>query len=238
MACKPHRNWRLLQLPTVDYETALHLQRNLQAARQTRFLTQDTVVVLEHFPVYTLGRRGILADVQSLSAATGIPVVQVERGGEITYHGPGQIVVYPIVHLPAAGLSVVDFVTGLEEAMIRTAAQWGIPAERNPLNRGVWVGLRKLGSVGIAVRRSIAFHGLALNVDLDLTPFTRINPCGLTGIEATSLEAEAGFRISAPSARRVLQNCLAAVFDVTWMSMDPWHGQAVARAARPETREH
>ena len=124
--------------------------------------------------------------------------------------------VYPIVALPAAGLSVVEYVSGLEEAMIRTAGDWGVAARRSPVNRGVWVGPRKVGSVGVAVRRGIAFHGLALNVNLDLTPFTWIRPCGLTGVEATSLAAETGSGIDIGAARQALQHHLADVFHTVW----------------------
>ena len=118
----------------------------------------------------------------SLLENAGIQVVQAERGGNITYHGPGQLVAYLVLDLEAAKMGVKDFVHFLEEAMIRTAAEWGVAAERNPVNRGIWVGNSKMGSIGIAIRRGITYHGLAFNVDVSLEPFGWINPCGLAGV--------------------------------------------------------
>jgi lipoate-protein ligase B len=170
---------------------------------------------LEHPPVFTLGKRGgrenLLISDERLQQS-GIPVVQVERGGNITYHGPGQLVVYPIVHLPAFGMGVVDMVDRLEEVMIRTCAAWRIQAERNALNRGAWVSMKKIGSIGIAVRRGVSFHGLALNVNLDLKPFGWIQPCGLEGVGVTSIEAEAGSAVDIADVKRIMKAHIEAVF--------------------------
>jgi lipoate-protein ligase B len=185
------------------------------AARSQGLFDTAVLLFLEHPPVFTLGRRGGRENLRVSEAwldRSGIPVVQVERGGNITYHGPGQLVVYPIVHLPRFGLGVVDLVDRLEEVMIRTCAAWGVASGRNPMNRGVWVGMKKIGSIGIAVRRGVSFHGLALNVDLDLKPFGWIQPCGLEGVGVTSIQAEAGSPIGIADAKRIMHKHIEAVF--------------------------
>jgi len=134
--------WVCAQIASMDYAEALDLQRRLVSARIAGNLDRNAVLVLEHSPVFTLGRRGGLENLkvpESFLKQSGIPVVQVERGGTITYHGPGQLVVYPIVRLRDLKMRVVDYVERLEEVMILTAADLGVQAERNALNRGVWV---------------------------------------------------------------------------------------------------
>jgi lipoate-protein ligase B len=150
----------------------------------------------------------------------GVQVIQVERGGNITFHGPGQLVVYPIVDLQAAGIKVVDFVTGLEEVMLRTAENWSIAAERNPANRGIWVGPHKMGSIGIAVRRGISFHGLALNVHTDLTPFSWIQPCGLQNVAMTTMQQETAHKLSLQKVRVVLKKQFETVFGINFAPKD------------------
>jgi len=141
-------------------------------------------------------------------------VVHVERGGDITYHGPGQLVIYPIMNLKEGRFGIVDFVGALEELMIRILADWGIRADRNSLNRGVWVGMSKIGSIGIAVRRSISFHGLALNVNTDLDPFTWIHPCGLQGVTVTSMKKILGQEIPMDEVKEKAAIHLQEVFGV------------------------
>jgi len=186
-------------MPPTAYHPVWHLQQQLVAARRDRTIASDTVLILEHLPVYTYGRRGGLEHLtvsEAFLKESGIGTIQVERGGSITFHGPGQVVVYLIMDLQSAKLSVTDYVTRLEEIMLRTAAEWGVEARRNPLNRGIWADLKKMGSVGIAIRHGIAFHGLALNVNLSLEPFTWIHPCGLEGIQVTSLAKESTHTVS------------------------------------------
>jgi lipoate-protein ligase B len=185
------RDSHLIDLPLTPYRAAWELQIRLVNARTARVLDRDAILFVEHLPVFTMGRRGGLDNLRVPKAfldSQGIEVVLVERGGDITYHGPGQLVIYPVMDLRDARWRVVDFVHSLEEIMIRTVADWGIRAERNSLNRGAWVGMSKIGSIGIAVRHSISFHGLALNVNTDLEPFGWINPCGLNGVTATSMK--------------------------------------------------
>jgi lipoate-protein ligase B len=213
----PDRNWLCVELPVTDYKEAWQLQSHLVAAKYHKTIHKNVVLLLEHPPVFTLGRRGGLNNLwvsENFLANAVIPVIQVERGGNITFHGPGQLVVYPIIHLMTAKLSVVRYVENLEEVMIRTAADWGITAVRDPLNRGVWVGNKKLGSIGIAIRRGICFHGMALNVNTSLEPFQWITPCGLENTEITSMERELCENVSMEQVRERVKHHLEAVFQV------------------------
>jgi lipoate-protein ligase B len=209
-----HRSIKVYDLGTTSYSEVHRLQRRLQAQRRDG-TGVDSLLLTEHRPVITLGRSHPTPDLRVEADVVrnyGIEIVQTERGGDITYHGPGQLVVYPIVHLPSFGLGVVDMVDRLEELMIRTCAAWAVTAERNALNRGAWVGLKKIGSIGIAVRRGVSFHGLALNVNLDLKPFCWIQPCGLEGIGMTSIQEEARRRVDIADVKRAMQTQAEAVF--------------------------
>ncbi|MHB1869688.1 MAG: lipoyl(octanoyl) transferase LipB [Steroidobacteraceae bacterium] len=146
--------------------------------------TPDEIWLLEHPPVFTLGMN---ADPAHVLAAGDIEVVRIDRGGQVTYHGPGQLVVYPLLDLRRSGLGVRDLVTALERAVIDYAAELGIAAECRREAPGVYVEGRKLASVGIRVRRGSSYHGIALNVRNDLEPFGRINPCGYAGLQMTRL---------------------------------------------------
>jgi lipoate-protein ligase B len=217
---KRHRakdEWLLVELPSTEYTKAYGLQLSLVDARSAGTIDRNVVLVLEHPPVFTLGRRGGLGNLtvpEGLLERAGIPLVHVERGGDITFHGPGQLVAYPLIDLRAARLGVSDYVGALEEVMIRVAAQWGIEAGRNALNRGVWAGDRKLGSIGIAIRRGISFHGLALNVNISLEPFEWINPCGLRGTAMTSMERELSSSIPMDRIRNAVKEHMEKVFGV------------------------
>jgi lipoate-protein ligase B len=205
---------RWVELPLTDYRQALDWQRQLVEARIADTISDDVVLVVEHPPVFTLGRRGGLENLVcglDLLEQRGIEVVQVERGGNITYHGPGQLVAYPIFNLKKRGLGVAAFVTRLEQAMIDTALQCDVVASRDVKNRGVWVGGKKLGSVGISVRRGISFHGLALNVNTDLKPFGWINPCGLSGVAMTSLAKQKGHALPMDVLRKIFRNNFQSV---------------------------
>jgi lipoyl(octanoyl) transferase len=151
--------------------------------------TADELWFLEHPPVFTLGMN---SRPEHLLAPGGIPVVQIDRGGQVTYHGPGQLVVYPLLDLERAGLGVRALVEGIERAIVATAAGWGIEAVGRRDAPGVYVGARKLASVGLRIRRGCSYHGLALNVAMDLEPFRRINPCGYAGLEMTQLSELGG----------------------------------------------
>lgn len=184
-------NWRVVEPGRMAYTDALVLQHRLVRARHAKVLGSNLLILLEHPPVFTLGRRGGLENLRVSSTfldQNGIPIVQAERGGNITFHGPGQLVAYPIMDLETSKMSVEDLVGRLEKTMIRTARSWGIAADLNPINRGIWIGDRKLGSIGIAIRKGITYHGLALNVNLSLEPFGWINPCGLQNVGVTSMQ--------------------------------------------------
>jgi len=169
-------------LGLVDYEPTW---RQMQQFTDTRTAeTPDEIWFLEHPPVFTLGMN---ASRDHVLTPGDIPVVQIDRGGQVTYHGPGQLVVYPLVDLRRAGLGVRDLVTALERSIIELVAEFGVIAEARRDAPGVYVAGRKLASVGIRIRRHSSYHGLALNVQLDLGPFQRINPCGYQGLEMTQL---------------------------------------------------
>jgi lipoate-protein ligase B len=179
--------------------------------------------MLEHPPVFTLGRRGgrdNLVVSEAFLQARGVEIVPVERGGDITYHGPGQLVVYLVVDLKQGRWSVVDFVDSLEAAMVGVAVQWGMAAAGNDDFRGAWIGDRKLGSVGITVRRGITFHGLALNVNTDLEPFAWINPCGIQGCTMTSLAIEAGRPVDMDQVRCQLSEQLSRLLGLSFETLD------------------
>ena len=211
------RQWYCVDLPAVEYREAWDLQHSLIAARKDGIIDRDILLFLEHHPVFTLGRRGGLNNLtvsKTFLDKERIAVIHVERGGDITFHGPGQLVVYPIIDLRAAGLGVADYVTALEEVMIRTAADFGVKAEQNPKNRGVWIGNNKLGSIGVAVRRGVSFHGLALNVNTSLTPFSWIHPGGLSDIGMTSLGRELSREVSISQVRASARHNVESVFGV------------------------
>ncbi len=218
-----HKTWLCVDLPLLDYGCAWQLQSRIVEARKSASIDSDIFILLEHAPVFTLGRRGGLDNLtvpESFLEKSGIPLFHVERGGDITFHGPGQLVGYPIVDLHAARLGVTDFVGRLEEVMIRTALGWGVPARRDPRNRGVWVGNSKLGSIGIAVRRGITYHGFAFNVNVSLEPFSWINPCGLKGIGITSLEVELSRSLPLTDVRAAVKSNVESVFGVNLAPAD------------------
>jgi lipoate-protein ligase B len=203
-----------VNLGMIDYNHAWKLQSDLVAAKVNRSNNQDIILFLEHPAVFTLGRRGgrdHLLVSESFLKQSGIPIVQVERGGYITFHGPGQLVVYFIINLEARRLGVTDFVEALEEIMLRTVRTWGLTAQRNKKNPGIWMGNSKMGSIGIALRKGISFHGLALNVNVDLIPFSWIQPCGLPGVSMTSVKQERGQEIPMDVARNAVKENFGSV---------------------------
>ncbi len=188
----------------VPYDEAWGLQRTLHAevADGSR---QDTVVLLEHPPVYTAGRRTASAE----RPTDGTPVVDVDRGGRITWHGPGQLVAYPILRL-ASPVDVVAYVRALEEAVLGLCAELGVPATRVEGRSGVWCPAdgvrleRKVCAIGVRVARGVTMHGLALNADPDLSAFGRIIPCGIDDADVTSLSAELGREVTVDEADPLL----------------------------------
>jgi len=182
-----------MDLGIMEYKRALEFQIKTLEEGIGKPFSLDRIFFVEHPPVFTLGKRGgeeNLTVSREFLASRGIHLVQTDRGGNITYHGPGQAVLYPIVDLEAKRMGVKDFVWGLEEIMKQTALDFHIQAGRNSLNHGLWVGNAKIGSVGLSIKKGISFHGLAMNINLDLEPFSWINPCGLSHISVTSVKNE------------------------------------------------
>jgi lipoyl(octanoyl) transferase len=172
----------------------------------------DELWFLEHDPVFTQGLNG---RAEHLLAPGDIPVVGIDRGGQVTYHGPGQLVVYPLLDLRRLGLGVRELVVALEDAVIALAARHGIEAAGRRDAPGVYVQGRKLASIGLRIRRGCSYHGLALNVDMDLEPFSRIRPCGLAGIEMTQLARE-GAAQGVREAAQALAPRLCATLGLGW----------------------
>ncbi len=185
----------VVQMGTVEYRSALELQEQVRAARQAGAVP-DVMLILEHWPVYTRGRRsgpGELPMGEDWYRAQGIDIVDVDRGGKVTYHGPGQLVGYPIVAVD----DVVDYVRTLERGLVSALEREGVTGARarvdeGPDYTGVWVGDRKIASIGVHVARGVTTHGWAVNVENDLQPFQWVVPCGLDGVEMTSLIRETG----------------------------------------------
>ena len=193
-------------LGRIAYRDAWDLQRELADARADDRLG-DQLLLLEHDPVLTLGKYAgehhVLAGPDELRRR-GIEVIRVERGGEVTYHGPGQLVAYPIVKLSRRGLFLKPLVRALEAAMIETCAAFGVRADRREGHPGCWCAAdtdrpRKIGALGIRIQRGVSYHGIALNITVDLADFDLIDPCGMPGVESTSVAWEARWPDALPS---------------------------------------
>ncbi|MEY4761929.1 MAG: hypothetical protein RLZZ200_1785 [Pseudomonadota bacterium] len=174
-------------LGRVDYEPTLHAMQRFTDERGPE--TPDEIWLLEHPPVFTLG---LAADRSHVLAPGNIPLVQIDRGGQVTYHGPGQLVAYPLVDVRRLGISVRGLVTALENAVIEYVKRFGIEAIGRRDAPGVYVQGAKLASIGLRIRRHASYHGLAMNVAMDLSPFSRINPCGMAGLAVTQLSSLGG----------------------------------------------
>lgn len=208
---------RVRWLGRIAYRDAWELQRRLADARAGGRIG-DQLLLLEHPPVLTLGRHADEAHVlapPALLAERGIEVLRVERGGEVTYHGPGQLVAYPIVALGERGLLIRPFVRALEDALIETCAAFGVRAGRRDGHPGCWCDPegplpRKIGAIGVRVERGVTYHGIALNASVDVRDFDLIDPCGMPGLASTSIAREAGRPDEPPSTESVAR--AAAVF--------------------------
>jgi lipoyl(octanoyl) transferase len=170
--------------------------------------TPDALWLVEHDPVFTLGQAG---KPEHVLAPGDIPVIHVDRGGQVTYHGPGQLVVYPLLDLKRLNIGVRDYVCRIEQAIIDTCAEWNIHAERKDGAPGVYVAGAKIGALGIRVRRGCTFHGLSFNIAMDLEPFQRINPCGYEGLRTVAL-SDLGGPASMDAVKTVLLEKIAVLF--------------------------
>lgn len=209
------RACELRNLHLVTFENALRLQQKLTEMRQNDQIP-DQLLLLEHPPVITLGRGG---DVRNLLASEdalrreGVRFYETTRGGDITYHGPGQIVGYPIIHLGEGSRDIRKYVTRLEEVLIRTVAEYGITATREEGKRGIWVGNEKIAAIGVRVSRWVTSHGFALNVNTNLQHFRLITPCGLEGTGVTSIARQIGREVPLGDVRKILAAKFGEVFD-------------------------
>lgn len=206
-------------LGRVRFEDALAIQEEVVARKIADAASDDELLLLEHEPVYTIGRT---PDQSSLLDAAHLPhpVVQINRGGQATWHGPGQLVGYPILDLKPRGQDLHRYLRALEEMLIGTLAEFGVAGVRREGLTGVWVGGRKIASIGVGVRRWITMHGFALNVCGDLAAFGNITPCGIAGVEMTSIERERG----EPAGVESVAHRVRAIFEKTASlgTREPW----------------
>jgi lipoate-protein ligase B len=192
-----HNQGYIIDLGLLGYQEALDLQRHFWSRRVEEALP-DSLLILEHPHVITLGRRGNrshLLTSQDILEAMKVSLFHVERGGDVTYHGPGQLVVYPILNLKDYGYRLIKYVDQLEEVILSVLRDFGIEGRKDSSNRGVWAEGDKIASIGVAIRRWVSFHGFALNYETDLKYFDLINPCGLKGKKMTSMEKILGRNI-------------------------------------------
>lgn len=172
------------RLGRVDYEPTFQAMQAFTASRTAE--TADELWIVEHPPVYTLGQAGkpehILRDI-------GIPIVKVDRGGQVTYHGPGQVVIYLLLNLPRLKIKVRELVSTIEQAVIDLLGEFGVTAERRDGAPGVYVGEAKVAALGLRIRNGCSYHGVSLNVDMDMSPFAAINPCGYPGLKVVQTKA-------------------------------------------------
>ncbi len=211
-----------IDLGCLAFDECLALQHRVHRARKESLLP-DCLLLVEHLHVLTIGKTGKKENLlvpEPLLEERGIPCLAIERGGDIHYHGPGQLTGYPIFALKRGGIGVIDFVERLEEVMIRILSDYGITGGRSETNRGVWVGKDKVGFVGISVRRGISFHGFALNVDPDLSFFKLIHLCGLKGVKATSMSTLLGRRIALEEVKNRAIFYFEEVFDLSMERME------------------
>ena len=173
---------KTVQLGLADYAPVFEAMKAFNDTRNEA--TEDELWVVEHPPVFT---QGLAGKPEHLLIRDDIPVVQIDRGGQITYHGPGQLVVYTLIDFKRRKTSVRHIVRALENSIIATLAEYGIAAAADPARPGVYVGAKKIASLGLRIKHGAVYHGLALNIDMDLSPFTHINPCGYAGMEMTQM---------------------------------------------------
>ncbi|MCP5267466.1 MAG: lipoyl(octanoyl) transferase LipB [Zoogloeaceae bacterium] len=196
------------QLGRADYQPTWQAMMDFTAARTAE--TPDELWVVEHPPVFTLGQAG---KPEHLIADTGIPLVKIDRGGQITYHGPGQVVIYLLINLPRRKLKVRELVNRIEQAVIDCLAEHGVIADRLDSAPGVYVGagesLAKVAALGLRIRNGCCYHGVSLNVDMDLSPFLAINPCGYAGMAVTQTK-DLGIPLTPPQAAEALTRHLIA----------------------------
>ncbi|MDD3905142.1 MAG: lipoyl(octanoyl) transferase LipB [Candidatus Omnitrophica bacterium] len=197
----------IFDLGLIDYEECYKLQKDLVARRRSGQI-DDSIILAEHSEVFTIGRTGnkenVLVAADELSAI-GVKVIRVDRGGDVTYHGPGQLIIYPIIDLKKLGLDLHEYMRCLESIAIDFLDDYDVYGGRVAGKTGVWVKGAKIASIGIGAAGWVTFHGMSINLNCDLSRFKMINPCGMSGLEVTSLERIAGHRIDMIEAKRRMQ---------------------------------
>ena len=206
---------RTIDLGMIDFHDALALQQRL-AAEVAAGETPDTLLLLEHQPVYTIGTGGSEANILDRT----LEAVRINRGGDVTWHGPGQLVGYPIVNLGSRRRDLHRYLRFLEELLIVIAADFRVEAWRIPGRTGVWTEEGKLASIGVGVRRWVTMHGFALNVSPDLSAFARINPCGFPDCPVTSLAAESGAPVPMAEVKAKVAGCFEKLLEVRLPLLD------------------
>ena len=204
----------IIDLGLIDYEDAYRVQKEFVVRRRLAEIG-DTLIVAEHKPVFTIGRAGskanLLADEKFLNKS-GIKVLDTDRGGDITFHGPGQLVAYPVIDLKVRGRDLHRYLRDLEEVAISFLGRYSVSGQRRDGSTGVWVGDRKIASIGVGASDWVTYHGLSVNVNADLNFFSMIYPCGMKDVKATSLNHVLGRKVSMDDAREKLLSCLCKVF--------------------------
>jgi lipoate-protein ligase B len=212
-----------MDLGFLPYTPAFSLQEKVLEARMDGHLP-PTIILQENPPTFTLGRSGsesnILATPDEL-AARGIELINVNRGGDVTYHGPGQLIASPLLYLGDVDLNANQYMHRIEDVMIAVLAEFGLQAVKREQYPGVWLGEAKVGAVGIGVRHGYTFHGMSLNINLDLSPFNLINPCGVVAMPVTSMQAALGHPVSILAVKTVLRQSLSATFNLGLNDITP-----------------
>jgi len=213
----------VVRLGRMGYEECLELQREVARQRISGAIPEDVLLLVEHPPVVTLGRSSKqknLVSTPAYLASRGVELFEVERGGDVTFHGIGQLVGYPIFDLKRHRQDLHWYLRSVEEALIRTLSQYGISAERSTGYTGVWTNGRKIASIGVHARDWVTWHGFALNVTTDLSYFDLIVPCGIVGVEMTSIAKETGSMPELDSVSDIVAREFAALFDLSVVDVD------------------
>ena len=233
MTGQADRELWVVRLGRMGYEECLELQREVARQRISGEIPQDVLLLVEHPPVVTLGRSSKQKNLTSspaFLASRGVELFEVERGGDVTFHGPGQLVGYPIFDLKRHKLDLHWYLRSVEEALIRTLSAYGISSERNTGYTGVWTNGRKIVSIGVHARDWVTWHGFALNVSTDLSYFDLIVPCGIAGVEMTSILKETGATVTLDEVSGVAARQFAELFALQTVEVSPDHLGAVPQS--------
>jgi len=216
-----------LDLGFLEYLPAFTIQEQVLEARQNG-LPHPTIILQENPPTFTIGRSGSPENIiisPDECSQRGVEVLEVNRGGDVTFHGPGQLIASPLLYLGDVGLNANQYLHRLEDILIEILGGYGIQAGKKPDYPGVWIGLAKIASVGIAVRHGFTFHGFSLNVNLDLAPFNWIHPCGFPHLLMTSMELQLGEQVSMTEVKHLTRQAISRAFDlqfedITWPELE------------------